>query len=208
MRSQEKAIFDSIASGALNAQVPFLSKADLMYIASEASKMLGGNTERFTRNALEGWFRAGILPEPTRTDRNRLFSIADVFRAAVVLHLSTCGIGLDVCREAVGILDDQWAYRQFERAAHALDLEGHREIVVSDFLVLATHQGQWLITCELSLEELALYSKRCAGIILLNAVGLFNVTVGLSTEAWDEKARKLLPKLDAEIAKAKQREAK
>ncbi|MCX6602207.1 MAG: hypothetical protein NTV52_01270 [Acidobacteria bacterium] len=208
MRSQQKAIFDSIASGALNAQVPYLSKAELMYIASEANKILRGDVTRFTRNALEGWFRAGILPEPTRTDRNRLFSIIDAFRAAVVLHLSAWGIPLEVCREAVVVLDDKWVEENLERSARFLEKGSLREFEGHDFVVISVHGGNWHIGCDFSLEELALETKISAGVHLLNAVGLLGITAPLGREVWEEKAKKLVSKLDAEIAKAKQKEAK
>lgn len=218
MRSQGKkiresivsnaAMFDSVKEGSLDVNVPYLNRVELMSVASEASRTLGGYTAKFTRNVLEGWFRLGVLKEPIRTDRNRLFSIIDAFHVAVVLHLSTSGISLKVCGKAAEFLDEQWIDRHFVRSAHALDLEGLKTLEVDDFLVLSTHEEGWLVMSDLDLEQLAMESKRSAGIYLLNACNLFNFTVGLSRKVWDEKAHRLLAELNAELVKAKERESK
>lgn len=208
MRSQEKAIFDSIAGGALHVAIPYLTQAEAISIAKEASRILGGDTSKFTRNALEGWFRLGILKEPVRTDRNRLFAITDVFRVAAVLHLSTCGLRLELCRAAAEMLDDEWIDQHFESAAKSLDTELLKIFDVSAFLVLATEKSHWLITWYLDLEQLAIQTKLSAGVILLNAAGLFDVTVRLSRHTWEKKAEKFLAKADSDLAKSKLRESK
>jgi len=201
--SQEKAILDAVADGAFHTATPFMTKSELMEIAAQVSEMLGGNPTKLTRDTVASWYQLGILPEPVRTKRNRLFSVVDVFQAVSVFHLSSCGIRLEACRYAAGLLVDHWLEANFEIAANSL--EKTSVLDVAHLLALSTVRGGWEMTWFDATEQLALQTKRSGVVVLLNAAAFFSFTIQLCRHKWAEKARQIVTKRDRLAAKKSRR---
>ena len=182
-----------------------MTKSELMEIAAQVSEMLGGNPTKLTRDTVASWYQLGILPEPVRTKRNRLFSVVDVFRAVAIFHLSACGIHLNACRDAAEMLVDHWLAANFEIAANSLDLEKASVLDVAHLLALSTVRGGWEMTWFDATEQLALQTKRSGVVVLLNAAAFFSFTIQLCRHKWAEKARQIVTKRDRLAAKKSRR---
>lgn len=81
-----------------------------MELASLVCSSIGADVGKVNRNTVEAWLRSGILTESTRTDRNRLFSGADVALLAVVYFCSTIGLNkTELLRSVTAVISEQFA---------------------------------------------------------------------------------------------------
>ena len=198
MRSQQRAIFDALVGvaegGTFRMDVPFLPFGDALDCVAEVTKHLMGKRVRLNRNTAQAWLRAGLLPEPARTERNRLFSGVDVIPLATMFFLTQAGVPRKLSIAFTGQVMDQFKEHIGE---HWKGLQPGEPFDPEDLVYAWREGGRWGIMRGGSIEQLHGVLRLGFPTVVLPAKFLVFFVTAVVTAKWEEKARSALTNLKA-----------